>query len=140
MKEENIKKMVYRNYNEGFHCAESIANTINELFPEKSDISCNAASGFCGGIGGCKQDICGALSGGIISLGLIYGRQKGGTDISKLISLSAELRQLFIEKFKTTVCKDVIENLKDMQDYNDCKDLTAKTTWMLYNLIKNNTF
>jgi C_GCAxxG_C_C family probable redox protein len=140
MKEENINEMVYRNYYEGFHCAESIANTINELFPNESDISCNAASGFCGGIGGCKQDVCGALSGGIIALGLIYGRQKGGTDISKLISLSAELRHLFIEKFRTTVCKDVIENLKDMKNYNDCKDLTAKTTWMLYNLIKNDTF
>ena len=77
MKEEKIKEIVYRNYNDGFHCAEAIANTIKELFPKKSDISCNAASGFCGGIGGCKQDVCGALSGGIVALGFIYGRQKG---------------------------------------------------------------
>ena len=138
MTEEKIKEIVYGNYNDGFHCAESIANTINELFPEKSDALCKATSGFCGGIGECKQDVCGALSGGIIALGSIYGRQKGGQDISKLVSLSSELRQLFIKEFKTTVCKDVIVNLEQMEAYESCKDLTAKTTWFLYNLIKNN--
>ncbi len=136
MTEEKINEIVYRNYNDGFHCAESIVNTINELLPGKSFDFCKAASGFCGGIGGCKQDVCGALSGGIIVLGSIYGRQKEGNDISKLVSLSAELRQLFIEEFKTTVCKDVIVNLENMEGYNGCKDLTAKTTWNLYNLIK----
>ena len=138
MKEEKIKEIVYRNYNDGFHCAEAIANTIKVLFPEKSDISCNAASGFCGGIGGCKQDVCGALSGGIVTLGFIYGRVKGGIDISKLTSLSTELRQLFIDEFKSTVCMNVIKNLEDMPEYESCKDLTAKITWELYNLIKNN--
>ena len=138
MKEEKIKEIVYSNYNDGFHCAEAIANTIKELFPKKSDISCNAASGFCGGIGGCKQDVCGALSGGIVALGFIYGRQKGEINISKLVSLSAEFRQLFINEYKTTVCMDVIKNLENMTEYNGCKDLTAKTTWILYNLIKNN--
>jgi len=138
MKEEKIKELIYRNYDDGFHCAEAIVNTINELFPEKSNIHCNAASGFCGGIGGCKQDACGALTGGIVALGFIYGRQKGNTDISKLVSLSAELRQLFIAEFKTTICMDIIENLENMIEYNGCKDLTAKISWTLYNLIKNN--
>lgn len=139
MKEEKIKEIVYRNYNDGFHCAEAIANTIKELFPKKSDISCNAASGFCGGIGGCKQDVCGALSGGIVALGFIYGRQKGEINISKLVSISAEFRQSFITKYKTTVCMDVIKNLENMTEYNGCRDLTAKTTWILYNLIKINS-
>ena len=138
MKEEKIREIVYRNYTNGFHCAESIANTINEIFPGENANICKLTSGFCGGIGECKQDVCGALSGGIIALGSIYGRQEGGQDISKLVSLSSELRQLFIEEFKTTVCKDVIVNLENMEGYNGCKDLTAKTTWLLYNLIKNN--
>ncbi len=135
MNEEKIKEIVYKNFEDGFHCAESIANAINELFPEKADNISKVTSGFCGGIGRCRQDVCGALSGGVITLGAIYGRQKGGDDISKLVSLSTELRQQFIEEFKTTVCKDVIENMNNMPRYNDCKDLTAKTTWNLYRLI-----
>jgi C_GCAxxG_C_C family probable redox protein len=137
MKEDQIKEMVYKNYRNGFHCAEAIANTIHELFPEKSGSVCKVASGFCGGIGRCRQDVCGALSGGIIALGSVYGREKGGEDISKVVFLSAEIRRLFVEKFKTTVCKDIIDDLENIPDCADCKDVTAKTTWFLYKLISN---
>jgi len=136
MTEAEIKEIVYKNYSIGFHCAESIANTIHEVFPEKSTKLCMATSGFCGGIGGCKEDVCGALSGGIIALGSIYGRQKGSCDNSELVKLSKTFRQLFIDEFKTTVCKTVIANMRNMAGYDGCKDVTAKMSWILYNLIK----
>lgn len=137
MEEDKVKEIVNKYYNNGFHCAEAIANTIHEVFPEKLNLMCKVTSGFCGGIGGCKQDICGALSGGVAALGGIYGRENGCDDISKPAFLSAELRRLFIEEFNTTVCKDVIENIKSKPECNNCRDVTAKTTWLLYNLIKN---
>jgi len=136
MNEKQIKEMVLKNYEEGYHCAEAIYNTIYSLFGEDKTSACETASGFCGGIGGCKEDVCGALSGGIIALGALYGRKKGGEDISRLVSLSAELRQRFVMVFKTTVCRDVIDNLDTMPEYDGCRDLTAKVTWMLYNLIR----
>ncbi len=135
MKEEKIREIVYRNYEEGFHCAETILNTITELIPENSGNSCKAASGFCGGIGGCKADVCGALSGGVIALGMAYGRQKGNQDNSKLVFLSAEFRKGFIQKFNTTVCKKVIENMEHITDINSCKELTTYASILLYNLI-----
>ena len=137
MTEQKITEIVYRNYEDGFHCAESIANTINELFPDKSLNLCKAASGFCGGIGGCKQEVCGALSGGIIALGSIYGRQEGAGDNSGLVALSAKFCQIFIAEFGATVCQNVIENLKDLEGLENCKDLTAKASWLLYNIIEN---
>lgn len=82
MIKKKINDLVYTNYNNGFHCAEAITNTINELFPKNSGISCNAASGFCGGIGGCGQDACGALTGGVVTLGFLFGRKNGDIDIS----------------------------------------------------------
>lgn len=136
MNKGQIKEVVLKNYHKGFHCAESIANTIGELFPDNSNLDCKVSSGFCGGIGRCRLDVCGALSGGIIVLGSIYGRDKGEGDISKLVDFSARLRQLFVDEFKTTVCRDVIENLENMPEYDNCKDLTAQTAWLLYNLIK----
>ncbi len=136
MTEAEIKEIVYKNYSNGFHCAESIANTIQEIFPEKSTKLCMAASGFCGGIGGCKEDVCGALSGGIIALGSIYGRHNGSCDNSKLVTLSKTFRQSFIDEFTTTVCKKVIANMETMAAYDGCKDVTAKMSWILYNLIK----
>jgi C_GCAxxG_C_C family probable redox protein len=138
MEEQKIKETVYKNYSNGFHCAEAIVNTIQELFPMVNKSSCKVASGFCGGIGKCKQDVCGALSGGVIALGCIYGREKGGEDINKLVFLSSELRQFFIDEFKSTVCKNVIENIENSNEYKICQDVTAKTAVLLYNLIINN--
>jgi C_GCAxxG_C_C family probable redox protein len=138
MEEQQIKEIVYKHYKNGFHCAEAIANTIHELFPAESEPSCKFASGFRGGIGKCKQDICGALAGGIIALGSIYGRKNGDGDISKLTFLSLELRQLFLDEFTSTVCKNVIENWENRKEYTSCQDVTAKTAVLLYNLIKSN--
>jgi len=135
MNETRIKEIVHRNFNEGFHCAESIANTMAELFPNQTENVCKMTSGFCGGIGKCKEDICGALSGSIIVLGSMYGREKGGEDISKLVSLSAELRNQFINEFDSTVCKEAIKNIEGRAEYGGCNDLTAKAAWMLHNLI-----
>jgi len=139
MDEQKIKEIVSKHYNNGFHCAETIVNTINELFPHNQESSCKVASGFCGGIGKCKQDICGALSGGIIALGSIYGREKGGEEINKLILLSTELRQSFLDEFKSTVCKHVIENIEGRKEYSSCQDVTARTAFLLYDLIKKDT-
>lgn len=136
MEEATIKEIVNKYYAEGFHCAEAIANTIHEIYPEKLGYICKVTSGFCGGVGECKQDICGALSGGIIALGGIYGREKGGNDISKLVFLSLELRRLFIEEFTSTACNKVVENIKNKTEYNSCRDVTVKTTGLLLELIK----
>ncbi|MGD1046924.1 MAG: C-GCAxxG-C-C family protein [Bacteroidota bacterium] len=138
MEEQKIKDTVAHYYRNGFHCAEAIVNSIQELVPTGNKSSCKVASGFCGGIGKCKQDICGALSGGIIVLGSFYGREKGGEDINKLVFLAAELRRLFLDEFKSTVCKNVIENIENREEYKNCQDVTAKTTVLLYHLICNN--
>lgn len=138
MEEQKIKEIVYKYYRKGFHCAEAIVCSLQEIFVTKNKPSCKVASGFCGGIGKCKQDVCGALSGGIISLGTIYGREKGGDDINKLVYLAAELRQSFLNEFKSTVCKDVIDNINNRDDYNNCQDVTAKTAILLRNLIEKN--
>jgi C_GCAxxG_C_C family probable redox protein len=138
MSEEDIKNIVYKYYGQGFHCAESIAQTVRELLPEQSGPVDKVASGFCGGIGRCREDVCGALSGGVIGLGSIYGRERGGENIDKLVALSAELRRRFIGEFGTTVCRDVIENSKKIPGINDCKDVTARTAWLLYRLVEEN--
>lgn len=138
MENSAIKEKVYGFYNEGFHCAESIINTIKDLHPTESDYSCKIASGFCGGIGRCHQDICGALAGGVMALGNIYGRDKGGEDINKLAMLSVELREQFIRKFNSTVCKDILNSIeaKSLPGIEVCKDVTSETAIMLHHIIE----
>ncbi len=136
MQEEEIRQIVLKQYAQGFHCAESISRTIHELFPRQSGPVDKVASGFCGGIGRCRADVCGALSGGVIALGSMYGRERGDGNIDRLVALSAEFRRRFISEFGTTVCKDVIENSKCMPGIADCKDVTGRAASILFRLIE----
>lgn len=138
MENQEIKEKVYRYYNEGLHCAEAIIKTVEELYPSDNKLSCRVASGFCGGIGKCHQDFCGALAGGLMALGNLYGRDKGGNDINKIVFLSAELRQRFLNKFGSTVCFQILENIKEMPQIQNCKDVTAETAILLHKLLEEN--
>ncbi len=136
MEKEKVRQIVYGNYEKGFHCAEAIVRSVLDTFQPNGGNPISPASGFCGGIGECKQDVCGALSGGIIALGFLYGRETGGDDISKLKLLSFELRRLFIERFGSTVCRDVVEKISHTPGYNGCRDVTAETASILLTLIE----
>lgn len=139
MKNEIIKEKIYAYYDQGFHCAEAIFNLIQELHPSENYVSCRVASGFCGGIGKSGQDVCGALAGGVMALGNIYGREKGAEDINRLVAFSAELRQLFLNRFKSTVCREIKNCLAGSPGFSgieNCKDVTAETAILLHRLIK----
>lgn len=80
-KEERVKEI--REIAEGyyrrgeFHCSEAIIKTFNdELGNPFSDDITKLASGFPIGIGksGC---LCGAVGGGVMALGMVYGRCHG---------------------------------------------------------------
>jgi C_GCAxxG_C_C family probable redox protein len=136
MEEQQIKEKVYRYYSEGYHCAEAIIKAIEELHPSEKQLPCRVASGFCGGIGKCHQDVCGALTGGLMALGNLYGRDQGGNDISEVVFLSSELRRLFLERFGSTVCYHILENIKGMPQMQNCKDVTAEATILLHKLLE----
>lgn len=137
MKVQEIKELVYANFDKGFHCAESIANAVYQMFPNKAVDCTHFASGFCGGVGKCKQDICGGLSGAIIALGGIWGRTQGGENIDQLVTITTKARTCFIQNFKSTKCCDVIENIKDVNGLENCRDMVAKFACELYFILEN---
>lgn len=139
MENGKIKEKIYAYYDQGFHCAEAIFNLIQELHSSENCVSCRVASGFCGGIGKSGQDVCGALAGGVMALGNIYGREKGAEDINRLVALSAELRQRFLNRFKSTVCREIKSSIAaegTLTGINNCRDVTAETAALLHRLIK----
>ena len=76
MEKKDIQENAYQYFVSGYHCAESIARAVIESQSDAFDPeSIKAASAFQGGIGKCKQDACGALTGGIVALGVLKGEQ-----------------------------------------------------------------
>jgi C_GCAxxG_C_C family probable redox protein len=95
----------------GFHCSESFLLCVGEyLLGEIDPHSRRMATGFAGGIGCTFHEVCGALSGAIMLLGLVHGRITPEQDDSQCMQLVAKYRELFEQHFGTTNC----QQLRDM--------------------------
>lgn len=56
-----------------YGCSQCVLLAVQEAFGLESEETFKAATGFAGGIG-FRGSVCGALTGGIIPIGLKYGR------------------------------------------------------------------
>jgi len=137
MKKENIEKIAFDYFSSGFNCAESVAQAVIEAFADRpaTDLP-KMASAFGGGVGGTREELCGALAGGILAIGYLAGRMKTGEDLSNAKSLSANLRQQFIDQYGATQCRKVLEKLGPQENSLKCKELSATVAGMLTELLK----
>lgn len=137
MKRKDIEKKTMAYYQSGLCCSEAVFKTLIELLgqSDKDDIV-KIASGFCGGIGGTQDEICGALSGGILAIGLLYGRNNSNEDNQKAKDLTVELHSCFKEKFGSTQCSVLLELLGEQTNSEKCCDLSGEAAGMSYEIIK----
>ena len=136
MKRKEVEQKAFDRFQAGFHCAEAVSETIIESFSKEpvSHIP-KAASGFGGGIGGTKCETCGALTGGVIALGWLYGRMEPGTDKQKIYVLAAEFRNRFLDKFGSTNCRAILDNLGSQENMMKCKKLAGDAAGILYDIV-----
>ena len=117
--EKSIKKVANdaeELFRGGFFCSEALISSIRSNFeldiPEEI---ISMASGFPVGIGRSKC-ICGAVSGGVMALGLFFGRTKqGDPKVEKNLELSKELHDWFkSSNGKNSLCCRVLTREFDM--------------------------
>lgn len=137
MQKGDLEKESFDYYHNGFCCSEAISKTIIDHFAECPDgYPVRVASGFCGGIGGSKDDICGALAGGVIAVGYLLGRMEQRQDISGAQRVIGEFRKAFIVAFGSTNCGIILKTLGEQEKSLKCKELTAKATGLLADLLE----
>jgi C_GCAxxG_C_C family probable redox protein len=104
---EKIRLTAEEYYRSGdFYCSEAIVKTIKDAFglPVSDDVIA-MASGFPVGIGGAGCT-CGAITGGIMSLGLVFGRTAPkDPKVDKAMKLSRELHDIFKKNHKSLCCR-----------------------------------
>lgn len=136
MKKEEIERKALERFQSGFHCAESVSGTIIEAFGENgNEWTPEVATGFGGGIGGTKAEACGALTGGIIAIGRLYGRKKPGADKQLVYELASEYRKRFIEAFGSATCQTIVNGLGPQENMAECKKLTARAAGILAEIL-----
>ena len=109
-----IRRIAEEYYRSGdFYCSEAIVKTIKDEFslslPEEVVAM---ASGFPIGIGGAGCT-CGAIVGGIIAIGLFFGRTKPGDQkVNKTMALAKELHDIFQKRHKCLCCRVLTKGMK----------------------------
>ena len=69
------------------------------------------ATGFAGGLGDTQQEMCGALSGGVLVIGGLLGRTRIGESDQPALDLAACYRRRFLAEFGNTQCARLREKV-----------------------------
>ncbi len=136
MDNEDLGKRAFAYYDSGFCCSEAISKTIIERFAAHPDgYPVRIASDFCRGLGGSQEDICGALTGGVIAVGYLLGRMEPGRDISAVRQVVKEFRKAFIGACGSTNCGVILKTFGEQEKSAKCKALTMQATIILADLL-----
>jgi len=144
---EQARKKAY-DYELQFHgCSQAVLLTFQELLGLTDELTFKAASALCAGMGMGKT--CGALSGGIMVLGMKFGRPRieDGVEGLFLGMLPAQkLVQRFEQQFGTTACIEIakvdwtdaeaaMQAMVDPEFVEKCAQVVGKTAEMVAELI-----
>jgi C_GCAxxG_C_C family probable redox protein len=135
-KRAEVEQRVFDYFQSGFNCAEAVSKAIMELYSkENQPVIPGVATGFGGGIGASKAETCGALNGGIIAIGWLFGRKEPKDDKKAAYELAAEFRQKFIATFGSSTCRTILDGFGEQENLIECKKMTARAAGILYTML-----
>jgi len=77
------------------------------LLSEMTPLCVRMTTGFGGGVGGSREELCGAFSAGAMIIGGLYGRTQAHEDSQKAYDLVKELRRRFQARWQTLTCAPI---------------------------------
>ena len=128
----SLEQEAARYSEEGYNCAESVLLTFLDSWSKyfRMGVTSAAATAFGGGMGRMGYT-CGALSGGLIVIGLNIGRTDGKDDEGKkeAYSEAQKLFQRFRERWGALTCKELTQcDLSTQEGYNKYRELKIHET------------
>ncbi len=144
----NAAKKTNDLFDQGFFCAESVVKAIALEFEIETSILPAIATGFCGGMSRNAQ-MCGAVTGGIMGIGLLLGRSHENQTTDACYKAVNQFLAMFKEKHRSLNCKELIgfdlgieKELEQFRtqhpDYEICKNFSIDAATMVYEVIKAN--
>jgi len=115
-------------HQDGLHCAEAVFQAVMETSGASSDpLIPRSASCFGAGVGRTKEELCGALAGGLLAAGCLLGRDRIGQPWDAAAEAGAELRERFLGFYGATRCRDILEAMGPQENSHLCKRLSQST-------------
>ena len=92
-------------------------------------------SGLAGGVGGTREEMCGALSAGVMVIGGAFGRSSSDEDDELAYALAARYRERFLEEWGATQCARLREMVNATDGLGSCAGLVERAAMMLLELL-----
>lgn len=132
-------------FDSGLYCAESVLKAMAEDQDIDSDIIPKIATGLCSGIARtCRT--CGAVSGAVMGISLVYGRNTPAKDVEYVYALIQKFIDGFSRKFGSSDCRELIGcdlGTEEGQRYFEinhliekCREFTTESTKMAVNIME----
>ncbi|MBD5643850.1 C-GCAxxG-C-C family protein [Clostridium botulinum] len=135
---DKIRKVAEDYYRNGdFYCSEAVVKTIRDEFKiEVSDDAIAMASGFPVGMGG-SGCTCGAIAGGIMALGMVFGRKP---IVAKSMELSKKLHDDFKKEHKSLCCRFLTKDMElgSKEHMDQCIAFTGEVAERVARIIVEN--
>ena len=139
-----VEKRAKELFDSGFYCAESVLQAVAEHALINSPLIPKISTGFCGGISRTKG-MCGAVTGGVMALGMMFGRTSPDMSRDETYRKVRELLSAFETQFGSSNCFDLtgcdfnqamdLERWKKSGMANKCKEFTGAAARMVAQII-----
>ena len=131
-------------FDSGFGCAESVLKAIAEYKGIQSKLIPRIATGFCGGLAR-TNGMCGAVTGGVLALNLVLGRDRADQDKEANYEAIQKFMGNFVKRFEDVICPSLIgvdlsteEGQKAFSDKNihpRCAGFVGEATRMVLEIV-----
>lgn len=95
-----------------------------------------SAAGFGGGVGSTHLELCGAFTGGVLALGLRYGRSDLGGDKSNAVELTKLWREVFLDAFRHLQCQPIYDLVHEAGQPGTCAVIGQEAAATLVRLVE----
>jgi C_GCAxxG_C_C family probable redox protein len=97
------------------------------------------SSGLAGGLGCGHHELCGALSGGALIIGALYGRTSPDEDDTECNRRVSDYRERFLRQFGTTCCQELRDSGYGSEGQWPCAVLVEGATRILGQVLTEGT-
>lgn len=108
----NHKEKARELFLKGYNCSQAVFAAFSDVTGIDTDTSLKLSSSFGGGMGRMRE-VCGAVSGAFMVLGILFGYSECDDSLKKAhYALIQDTANVFKEKYGTIICRELLADLK----------------------------
>ena len=120
----------------GHHCSEAILLAVGGYYlGEVSPQAVRMSTPFAGGVGSTHMELCGALTGGLMVIGGLAGREDAQTNDDRCQEIAAAYRAEFLRAFGWLKCQELKDHWVGIAGQESCRALVEKAAEVLMRVI-----